>query len=96
MSSTRLPKQQELQVLSKLSSDDAFRARFEQDPTAALKEAGVDDATLKQFDPATLQPGTLADKASIAATHAKLRDANVSDHSCLIIPMLRTRYGKED
>jgi putative modified peptide len=96
MNSARLPKQQELQVLSKLSSDDDYRARFEQDPVAALKEAGVDDATLKQFDPATLQPGKLADKASIAATHAKLKDANTTDQSCLIIPMLRTNYGKDD
>ena len=96
MGSVRLPKAQELDVLNRLSTDDGFRARFEQDPAGALKEAGVDDATIKQFDPAALQPGKLADKASIAATRAKLKDTNTTDQSCLIIPMLRTNYGKSD
>ena len=96
MSSVRLPKAQELDVLNRLSSDDGYRARFEKDPAAALKEAGVDDATIKQLDPDMLQPGTLADKATLAAAHAKLRDANTTDQSCLIIPMLRTNYGKRD
>lgn len=96
MSSVRLPKAQELQVLGKLSTDDGYRARFEKDPASALKEAGVDDAAIKQLDPSSLQPGKLADKAAIAAAHAKLKDANISDHVCLIIPMLRTNYGKAD
>ncbi len=96
MSSVRLPKAQELQVLNKLATDDDYRARFEKNPAAALKEVGVDEATLNQLDPASLQPGQLADKAAIAATHAKLAEANMSDHVCLIVPFLRTSYGKAD
>lgn len=96
MSSARLPKAQELDVLNRLSTDDGYRSRFENDPASALKEAGVDEATIKQLDPASLQSGKLADKGSIAATLTKLRDANTSDHSCLIIPFLRTSYGRAD
>ncbi|MBN8482762.1 MAG: NHLP-related RiPP peptide [Xanthomonadales bacterium] len=96
MSNVRLPKAQELDVLSRLSTDDGYRARFENDPVSALKEAGVGDADIARIDPANLKPGKLADKATIAATRDKLADASVSDHVCLIIPMLRTNYGKAD
>ncbi len=96
MSSVRLPKAQELDVLNRLSTDDGFRARFEQDPAAALKEAGVADADIAKLDPVNLKAGKLADKAAIAATRDKLANDNISDHVCLIIPMLRTNYGKAD
>ena len=38
MSNVRLPKAQELDVLKRLSTDDAYRARFENDPVSALKQ----------------------------------------------------------
>ena len=96
MSSARLPKAQELDVLNRLSTDDGYRSRFENDPASALKEAGVDEATIKQLDPNTLTACKLAEKSHIAAARDKLRDANTSDHVCLIIPALRVGYSKAD
>lgn len=95
MSSVRLPKAQELDVLNRLSTDDGYRARFEQDPVSALKEAGVDAATIATLDPASLKPGKLADKAAIADAHQKLGGAGIAKHACMIIPFLRTNYGKD-
>ena len=87
MSSVRLPQAQELDVLNRLSSDDGYRARFEQDPVSALKEAGVDPSGI---DAANLAPGKLADKASIAETHRKLSSDAINLHACMIVPFLRT------
>lgn len=96
MSSVRLPQTHELDVLNRLSTDDGYRARFEADPVSALKEAGVDDATIKQLDPASLQPGTLADKAAITEAHRKLSVESVAKHACMVFPFLRLDYGKKD
>ncbi len=96
MSDTRLTREHELSLLKKLSTDDDYRARFEKDPSGALKEIGVPDKEIAALDPANLKPGTLADKATLAAAHAKLSDTSVSDHVCLIVPFMRTNYGKAD
>jgi putative modified peptide len=58
MNKNRLPREQELSLLGKLSSDDAFRTRYETDPRAALKEMGVTDSTLASLDPAGLAPAS--------------------------------------
>ena len=96
MSDTRLPKEHELALLKRLSTDDDFRSRFEQDPPGAMKEAGSPGAAIASLDPANLKPGKLADKATLAAAYTKLSEANLSDHVCLIIPLMRTNYGKAD
>ncbi len=96
MSASRLPKEQEIQLMKKLSTDDDYRARYEKDPTAALKEIGVSDDHLSALDAAALRPGKLADKADIAAAHGKLAEANISEHVCLIFPLLRLNYGDAD
>lgn len=96
MSATRLPKEHELSLLKKLSTDDGYRARFENDPPSALKEIGVPDAAISSLDSANLKPGTLADKNTLAAAHQKLVETSVSDHVCLIVPFMRTNYGKTD
>ncbi len=94
MSGTRLPKEQELNLLKKLSTDDDYRARYEKSPTDALKEVGVTDDQISALDPASLRPGKLAEKSDIAAAHSKLAEANLSDHVCLIFPLLRLNYGE--
>lgn len=93
MSNTRLPKEHELQVLRKLSTDDAFRAHFESDPGAALKSAGVPDAAIAALDQANLKPGKLADKSVIADTYDKVNGDNLGLHVCMIMPLLRVDYG---
>lgn len=96
MSAARLPKDQEIQLMKKLSTDDDYRARYEKDPTAALKEIGVSDEDISALDSTALKPGKLAAKADIAAAHSKLDDANISEHVCLVFPALRLNYGDSD
>lgn len=94
MSGVRLPKEHELQLLSKLSTDDAFRARYEKSPTDALKEIGVKDEHISALDPSSLKAGKLADKADISKAHTQLAEQNISDHVCLVFPLLRLNYGE--
>lgn len=94
MSNARLPKAQELSLMQKLSTDDAYRSRFEKSPTDALKEIGVSDSDIAALDPANLEPGTLADKDKIAAAHKQLDAHDLSDHACMVFPVLRLNYGK--
>jgi putative modified peptide len=93
MSETRLPKAQELTLMQKLSSDDAYRSRFEKSPTDALKEIGVSDSDIAALDPANLKPGPLADKKTIAAAHKQLDADALGGHTCMIMPLMRTNYG---
>lgn len=93
MSETRLPKAQELNLMKRLSTDDAYRARFEKSPIDALKEIGVSDSDIAGLDPASLKPGTLADKDKIAAAHARLDAAALGGHACMVFPFLRLNYG---
>ena len=93
MSNTRLPKAQELSLMQKLSTDDAYRSRFEKSPTDALKEIGVSDSDIAALDPASLKPGTLADKDKIAGAHKQLEASNLGDHACMVFPFLRLNYG---
>ncbi|MGB0133608.1 NHLP-related RiPP peptide [Dokdonella sp.] len=93
MSDARLPKAQELSLMQKLSSDDAYRSRFEKSPTDALKEIGVSDADIAALDPANLKPGTLADKDKIAAAHKQLDVDAMGGHACMIFPLMRLNYG---
>ena len=89
MTASRLPKEQELQLMKQLSTDDGYRARFEKNPADALKEIGVTDDQMSKLDRAALQPGKLAEKSAIADAHRKLSEANTSDHICLIVPFMR-------
>jgi putative modified peptide len=89
MSKARLPREHELNLLKKLSTDDAYRARFEKSPTEALKEIGVPDAAIGALPADSLKSGKLADKSAIADALKKLSDANTSDQVCLVVPFMR-------
>lgn len=93
MSGTRLPKEHELNLMKKLSTDDDFRTRFEKSPAEALKEIGVPDSAISALDSASLKPGKLADKSAIADAHAKLDQDALLGHACMVFPMLRLNYG---
>ncbi|SFN29001.1 NHLP-related RiPP peptide [Dokdonella immobilis] len=94
MNSTRLQKEHELNLLKKLSTDDAYRARFEASPSDALKEIGVPDGAVSSLDAQALLPGKLATKDEIARAHAKLDAENLTDHACMVWPLLRVNYGE--
>ena len=93
MSNTRLQKEHELNLLKRLSTDDAYRARFEQNPADALGELGVPAEQVAALDPASLKPGKLADKTQIAAAHSRLSDDNLKGTVCMVLPFLRVDYG---
>lgn len=93
MSENRLPKAQELDLMKRLSSDDAYRARFEKSPTDALREIGVSDSDIAALDPANLKPGTLADKDKIATAHKQLDAEALGGHACMVFPFMRLNYG---
>jgi len=93
MSDPRLPKEHELQVLNKLSTDDAFRTHFESDPSGALKAAGVPDSAIASLGAAKLKPGKLADKSVIATTYDTVNGDNLGLHACMVFPLLRLNYG---
>ena len=95
MTASRLPKEQELQLMKQLSTDDGYRARFEKSPADALKEIGVSDDQISKMDPAALQPGKLAEKSAIADAHTVLSKDSLNDHACMIIPMMRLNYGDD-
>ncbi len=57
------------QLLTKLGSDDAFRALFQKDPAAALKQVGAPDP---EGSALCLKVAKLADKEAIKAAHAAL------------------------
>lgn len=79
--------------MKRLSSDDAYRSRFEKSPTDALKEIGVSDSDIAALDPANLKPGPLADKDKIAAAHKQLDAEALGGHACMIFPLMRLNYG---
>lgn len=93
MSNKRLPQEQELQLLKKLSSDDDYRARFEKNPAAALKELGATDTDISAINPENLKPGKLADKATILKAQEALQHQSISDHVCMVFPLMRLDYG---
>jgi putative modified peptide len=68
---TQLPKAVASKLLDKLGSDDAFRALFQKDVVAALKQVGASDADANSCA-GCLRVGKLADKATIKASSQAL------------------------
>lgn len=56
-----------LALLARLADDDAFRARYEVDPRACLRELGVPAATLEGLRVICFWPQALAPKAAFRA-----------------------------
>ncbi|MDZ3824298.1 MAG: NHLP-related RiPP peptide [Pseudoxanthomonas sp.] len=58
---------QGLALMARLADDDAFRARYEVDPRACLREIGVTEATLQNLRVICFWPRALAPKAAFRA-----------------------------
>lgn len=77
-------------LLELLSSDDAYRTRFQKDPVAALSEVGYTDASAGQC--LSFQDGaTLASKEDIRQASRRLEGAFVSRFAFLNSQMLSGR-----
>lgn len=82
MADTALTKEQGLALLSKLATDDKFRARFETKPAHALFELGVPADVIVQLPAKCLCERTLASKQEME--EARKRLAAEQDMSTLI------------
>ena len=64
--SDSLPTEQGVVLIKRLATDDAFRARFEKDPTSAMVEAGVDPGVCQRLKRSCCEAQTLAPKEDYA------------------------------
>ena len=86
MASPTITKQQMLTLLDKLSSDDTFRSRFQQDPKSGLIAVGVAAAHVATFPADKLGSGQLADKSVFAAERKRVADSVAADCLCMVVP----------
>ena len=72
MNDTALTKEQGLALLTKLATDDGFRARFEQKPAHALSEIGIPAQQIVALPAACLCSRKLASKQDMDAAKQRL------------------------
>lgn len=89
MADSKLSRGQILELYAKLSDDDRYRERFENNPAAALTELGVSAEAIAAVDTACLAPVRLAPKRLFAEALARLDDKNWADCLQMIVPNLR-------
>jgi putative modified peptide len=91
MSKTMLPSEKGVELMRKLATDDAFRARFEADPVSALAEVGVDQNSLSGLDATCAQRKTLASKETFAEM---LKDVDsVQFHAAMSMQVQQLKIG---
>jgi putative modified peptide len=93
MQNGKLTRDEAMALLQKLSSDDGFRATFEKDPAAALKQVGIGNGDVAALPPTALAPQPLPPKEQFQQALDEIREGGVSDHICLIFPLLKLTYG---
>ncbi len=93
MQNGKLTRDEMIALLRKLSSDDAFRAAFEKDSAAALKQIGVSNSELASLPPIESTTEPLPPKEQFQQALNEVLKAGVSDHLCQIWPMLKLTYG---
>jgi putative modified peptide len=93
MADTILNRDQSIVLLTKLSSDDGFRSRYERNPAAALAEFVPADL-LAQVPPENLKPVTLASKELFADALKQLRIDSAEVSLCKQAPTIRLNLGR--
>ncbi|MGH8073872.1 MAG: NHLP-related RiPP peptide [Lysobacter sp.] len=61
-------------LLELLSTDDGFRAKFQQDPSTALKQAGLSDAEAALSGTSCMRVSNLASKEEVQASREVLQN----------------------
>jgi putative modified peptide len=89
MSDSSLTNEQAKKLLHELSSNNAFRARFEEKPAAALVELGIPHETVIQLPAACLAPLRLKPTEEFAKAHADFKNADASTCLSMVPPQLR-------
>lgn len=90
---THLSHEHSLALLYKLATDDGFRARYEQSPTAALTELGVPQETIAGLKASCTKPTVLANKSHFAEAHERLTASSAESCLMMIQPDARLDFG---
>ena len=93
MNNGKLTRDETVALLRKLSSDDAFRAVFEKDPAAALKQIGASSGEIAVLSPIEGATEPLPSKEQFQQALKEILEAGVSDHICMVWPVLKLTYG---
>lgn len=93
MNNGKLTRDETIALLTKLSSDDAFRTQFEKDPAAALKGLGIGDGEIAALPADAVAPQPLPPKEQFGEALRQVIDHGVSDHVCMVFPLLKLTYG---
>ena len=81
MADSRLSREHSLALLQKLATDDAYRARYQEKPAAALAELGVPLEIIVNLKASCLASVTLSEKSHFVSAHRDLSSATAE--SCL-------------
>jgi putative modified peptide len=84
---TKLPREQSLVLLRKLSDDDLFRHHFESDPAQALRDIGVSDRLIGKAK--GLKPMKLAPKSVFLEALLLLIDEVLCIYLSMIFPCMQ-------
>lgn len=86
MSDATLTHAQAASLLAELATNDAFRARFQEKPAAALVELGIPHETVINLKASCLLPQRLADKDVFKRACDQLTEAEIVGVRGMIIP----------
>lgn len=94
MTDSALSKEQALDLLQKLSTDDNFRASYEKSPAAALGAAGISSKLLEALPAASLASGKLLPKEAFAKSLAQVKNDAADVFLCLRPPSVQLRSNE--
>lgn len=89
MSDGLLTPSQAESLLQRVSSDDAFRARFELAPAEALQELGFPLELINQLPAACLKPKPLPPKTALSDLMQKQREVAVNATMAMNVPWVK-------
>lgn len=84
-----LTQAQQLDLVQRLATDDAFRSLFQQDNAQALIAIGIDPAEVDNHLDATQSECELADKATFAAVLQDLQNGQVMTAMAMHVPQIK-------
>jgi putative modified peptide len=89
MTDSTLTREQALNLLRKLGTDDSFRSLFETKPAKALHDAGIPAETIVDLEAKCICPGTLQDKSVFLAAADTMDEAALKQAMGMSPPKLR-------
>lgn len=84
-----LTQAQQLDLVQRLATDDAFRAAFEQDNAQALISIGIDPSEVDDHLDASQSACALADKATFLAVLQEMQNGQFTAAMAMNVPEIR-------